>query len=109
MWSKLKALPWLVTIGLVITAVVMVLASGKIQRLQKRAARKTKTAIIKKNTGVSTYIHQGKKLADSANQDLDAADRVKKRQVKRMESLGDRDETIDDIAHRFNSKRVRKQ
>ena len=107
MWAKLKALPWIVTIGLVLTAVVMAMASGKIQRLEKRAAKKNEKAIDKKNSGISSYIHQGKKLAESANKDLDAAGKVKDRQVERMESLGERDETIDDIADRFNSKRVR--
>ncbi|KKK49624.1 hypothetical protein LCGC14_3133200 [marine sediment metagenome] len=108
MWAKLKALPWIATAGMVLTAIVMGMACGKIKRLEKRAAKKTEKSIDLKNSKISSQIHKGKMLADSANTDLDVAGRVKERQEKRMESLGDRDETIDDIAHRFNSKRVRK-
>ncbi len=108
MWAKLKALPWLVTAGMVLTAIVLALQSGKVIRLQKRAKKKDKHAISLKNTGVSTYIHKGKKLAESAQLDKDKAVKVHERMEKNLVAMGERSESIDDIANRFNSKRVRK-
>lgn len=108
LWQSLKALPWLVTIGAIVTAVLIAMAGGKIRRLEKRAAKKTEKGVDKMNSGISTYIHQGKKLAESANQDLDKVAEIKEKQAERAKSLGERDESIDDVMHRFNSKRVRK-
>jgi uncharacterized protein YoxC len=107
MWAKFKSLPVISTIVLVLSAVVFAMAGVKISRLEKRAEKKTQKSVDKLNSGVSTYIHQGKKLAESANKDLDKAVEIKKLNEKRLEALGEQNDSLDDIAHRFNSKRVR--
>ncbi|KKN66751.1 hypothetical protein LCGC14_0468620 [marine sediment metagenome] len=108
MWSKFKALPWIATAGMVAVAIVLALQSGKVIRLQKRAKKKDKHAVSLKNTEVSTYIHKGKKLAESAQLDKDEAVKVHERMEANLALMGKNSETIDDIANRFNSKRVRK-
>ncbi len=108
MWSKFKALPWIATAGMVLVAIVLALQSGKVIRLQKRAEKKDERAIDKKNSGISTYILQGRKLAESAQLDKDKAVKVHERMEDNLALMGKNSETIDDIADRFNSKRVRK-
>ncbi len=108
MWTKIKALPWIVTLGAVLIAVAIAMAGGKIRRLEKRAAKRTDKSVDGLNSKISSEIHKGKVLAESANRDLDRVAEIKQRQRERAEALGDKDESIDDIMHRFNSKRVRK-
>ncbi len=108
MWAKLKALPWLVTLGAIIAAVLIAMAGGKIRRLEKRAAKRTDKSVDGLNSNISSEIHKGKVLAESASRDLDRVADIKKLRKKRVEAQGDKDEDIDDIMHRFNSKRVRK-
>ncbi len=108
MWARIKALPWLVTLSAVLIAVAIAMAGGKIRRLEKRAAKKTDKSVDGLNSHISSEIHKGKVLAESANRDLDRVGEIKEEQKKRAEALGDKDESIDDIMHRFNSKRVRK-
>ncbi len=108
MWSRFKALPWIVTAGMVLVAVVLALQSGKVIRLQKRSEKKNEQAIDLKNSQVSIHILQGKKLAESAQKDKDKIVEVKKNMEGNLALMGKNSETIDDIANRFNSKRVRK-
>lgn len=93
---------------MVAVAIILALQSGKVTRLQNRAKKKDERAIDKKNSGISTYIHQGKKLAESAQRDKDKAVEVHERMEDNLASMGKNSESIDDIANRFNSKRVRK-
>ncbi len=108
MWAKIKALPWIATAGMVAVAIVLALQSGKVIRLQRRAERKSKHGISLKNTEISTRILQGKKLVESAEKDKDKIIKVKENMEANLALMGKNSETIDDIADRFNSKRVRK-
>ncbi len=108
MWAKIKALPWIVTLSAVLIAVAIAMAGGKIRRLEKRSAKRTEKSVDGLNSSISSEIHKGKVLAESASRDLDRVQEIKELRKKRVEAQGEKDENIDDIMHRFNSKRVRK-
>lgn len=107
-WQWLKSLPWLVTLGMLAAAIFMVLNGRKIDRLQKRAEKKNIAGIDLKNTEISTQINKGKQLVESAHKDKTRADEIRVKLEDNLKVLGERSETIDDIADRFNSKRVRR-
>lgn len=109
MLKWIKSLPVIVTLGMIGSVVLLVMEGRKVDRLHARANRKDTEGIALKNSQTSRHIQMGKELVESAHKDKHKAAEVKQAMEKRLDELGRDHETLDDIAHRFNSKRVRKQ
>ncbi len=107
MWAKIKALPWLVTLGVVLAAVAMAMNGGKIRKLQRRATRKQNAGIAKKNTGIKRDLEKSTTLMDSAQDDLDAVDAAAEAMEANIKEITRVDQTVDSIADKFNSDRKR--
>lgn len=84
----------------------MILAGRKATKLHARAAVKDETATNLLNSGISKEIARGKKMVDAANKDKDKAIIANLKMKERLEVLGEVDESIDDVADRFNSRRL---
>lgn len=108
MWEKIKSIGWVATAGAVVTAIMLVLAGAKAGREKKRAKKaelkveslhqeKTKKS-IEKAVELQAKVTLHKERAELAKQSMEA----------KLEELGGKDETLADIAARFNGRRVRK-
>jgi len=100
---------WLATIGAVIGAILLGLAVAKASNKRAAADRKDQTATDLMNTGISKQIAKGKRLRESANKDKDAAIAADKLSEERLEQMAANNESLDAIADRFNSRRLRKR
>jgi hypothetical protein len=107
MITWLKKQRWIVTLGMVLSAILMALAGAKAVRKKASAAKKEQKATDLLNSGISTNIYKGKKLLESANKDKDAGVAADERMEAQLEKLGEANEDIDALADRFNSKRLR--
>ncbi len=107
MWAKFKSLPWIITLGAVLTAAVLGAAAAKSINRQNSAKRKEGRAVDMMNSGIGREIHKGKKLLESANKDKDAAVAADVQMENQLEKMGANNESLDAIAHRFNSRRLR--
>ncbi len=85
----------------------MVLAGRKATKMHARAAAKDEVATNLLNSGISRKLVSGKKWVESANKDKDKAVIANLKMKARLEKLGETDESIDDIADRFKSRRLR--
>lgn len=108
MWARIKSAGWVVTLGAVLSAIVLGLAAAKSVNLKTRAKRKEAQVVGKLNSGISSEIHKGKLLLESANRDKDAAIAADLKMEKQLHKMGAANESLDAIAHRFNSRRLRK-
>ncbi len=108
MINWLKKQRWIVTLGLVLSAILMALAGAKAVKMQASADKKEQLATDLLNSGASKQIAKGKKLLESANKDKDAGVVANKRMEAELENLGKANENIDAFADRFNSKRIRR-
>jgi hypothetical protein len=108
MWARIKAAGWVVTLGAVLSAIVLGLAAAKSVNKQSSAKRKEAQAVGKMNSGISSEIHKGKRLLEAANKDKDAAVAADVKMENQLEKMGAANESLDAIAHRFNSRRLRK-
>ncbi len=108
MWDRIKSAGWVVALGAILSAIVLGLAAAKSVNKQSNAKRKEAKAIDKMNSGISSEIHKGKQLLEAANRDKDAAIAADVAMENQLEKMGAANESLDAIAHRFNSRRLRK-
>ena len=108
MWAKIKAMGWVVALASVGTAIVLGLAAAKSVNKKNSAKRKETRAVDMMNSGIGRQIHNGKKLLEAANKDKDAAIRADVTMENQLEKMGAANESLDAIADRFNSRRLRK-
>ena len=94
---------------MILTAILFALAGAKSVKKKKRAAKTQQRAEDLMNSGVSSKIHKGRKLMESANVDKDKAIAADKLMSKRLDEMSTKNDSIDDVAHRFNSRRVRQR
>lgn len=104
-----KSLSWVAIAGAIGTAILMILGGAKSTRLKRRADHAEKTAEILIQNGTKKNIEKAAKLKERADADKAKAATVVQAAEKRLEILGAKDETMADIAKRFNGRRVRKQ
>ena len=97
---------WWGTIVAVVIGVLMVVAGRKATKMHARAEAKDEVATNLLNSGISTELARGKKMVESANKDKDKAVIANLKMKARLETLGEVDENIDDVADRFNSRRL---
>lgn len=108
MWAKLKAMGWVTVLASVATAVVLGFAAARSVNKTNSGRRKEARAIDMMNSGIGREIHNGKKLLEAANKDKDAAIRADVQMENQLEKMGAANESLDAIADRFNSRRLRK-
>ncbi len=109
MWDKFKALPGIRVIGLILLAIAVAALAAKASRKTASAARKSEKVIDLKNSMISGELVEAEALADSANKDKDDALEIKRRMNNNLVKMGQANENMDDIARRFNGKRLRKR
>ena len=108
MWAKLKAMGWVTAFASVATAIVLGLAAARSVNKKNAGRRKEARAIDMMNSGIGREINKGKKLLEAANKDKDAAIRADVQMENQLEKMGAANESLDAIADRFNSRRLRK-
>ena len=109
MWAKFKALPGIRVVGLVILGILVALLAAKASRKVANAKKKDERVIDMKNSQASGALVAAEKLTDSADKDKDDAIEIKRRLNNNLVKMGQANENMDDIAKRFNGKRLRKQ
>ena len=107
MITWLKSLPWMVTIGAIIGAILFVMNGRKASRLLDRAKSAEDQAETLINSNISKDIQRGHDLTEKANVHKDNALKAKERMHDRLEQLGNADENIATVSSRFNHGRVR--
>ncbi len=103
-----KSLGWVKTLGIVLGAILLAMAAGQAANRKASARKKEEKAQDKLNSGISSEIHKGKMLVDSANKDKDKAVAARVKMVQQLEKLGEANEDMDSIADSFNSRRLRR-
>ena len=109
MWARIKSLGWVVALGAILSAVVLGLASAKSVNRKASSKRKETRAVEMMNSGIGREIHKGKKMLEAANKDKDAAIAADVQMENQLEKMGAANESLDAIADRFNSRRLRKR
>ncbi len=108
LWTWFKGLGWVAIVGAIVTAILMVLGSAKVSR-QTRAAKHLEdeiTALAHDRTKHGIAI--AAKKQKQKDELLDSADATLKLTEARLEKISE-DDTMADIAERFNNRRVRKR
>lgn len=105
--SALNPKRWLTTLSLVLGAIGLALAGAKANSIRKRAQQKDQKAEKLLASNSSKEIQKGKKLRESAQKDLDKAAEAQKAMKAKVEEIGNANEDLDELMHRFNSERVR--
>ncbi len=105
MISWLKGLSWVAIAGAVGAAIMMVMRAHSAGKLEAEVAHQ-ETKIKQLNKGTAVDIQAAKKLQVGITAKKVKAREVRKKSEASLERLG-QDETMADIAKRFNGKRVR--
>ena len=108
MWDRIKSFGWVTTVASIATAIALGFIAAKSVNKKASGKRKEARAVDMMNTGISREIHKGKKLLEAANKDKDAAIAADVRMENQLEKMGASNESLDAIADRFNSRRLRK-
>ncbi len=108
MWDRIKSFGLFTIIASVLTAVVLGFAAAKSVNKKASGKRKEQRAVDMMNSGIGREIHKGKKLLEAANKDKDAAIAADVEMENQLEKMGAANESLDAIADRFNSRRLRK-
>lgn len=108
MWARIKAFGWVTALASVAAAIVLGLAAAKSVNRKASAKRKEDRAAVMINSGIGREIHNGKKLLEAANRDKDAAIAADVKMENQLDKMGAANESLDAIADRFNSRRLRK-
>jgi hypothetical protein len=106
-WDRIKSFGWITILVSIATAMVLGFAAAKSVNKKASGKRKEARAVDMMNTGISSKIHKGKKLLEAANKDKDAAIAADVAMENQLEKMGAANESLDAIADRFNSRRLR--
>lgn len=109
MFAKFKALGWVVTAVAVLTAIGLALAASKANSRRTRASNNERVATDLLKNGTSAQIKKGERLLVKVNTDKAAAVAADELAEQRLEKLGATNESLDAIATRFNSRRLRER
>lgn len=108
LWTWVKTLPLWAVLGAVTTAVFMAMAGAKAARFEKRARNAQTNAENLLQDKTKLNVEKAAKLQREAEKHKEKAAIAKAEAEARIEELGNKNETLDDIADRFNSRRLRK-
>ena len=106
-WTWLKSLSWIVIAGGILTAVLMVLGGAKAGRLQRRADKAENQVTAMAHDKTKKGIEKAAKLQKAADKHKEKAAATRQRTEARLQELGEKDETLADIADRFNKRKLR--
>lgn len=106
-WTWVKSLSWVVIAGAIVTAIMMVLGTAKIGRQERRAERAEKKIEAIAHDKTKKGIQKAAKLQKTAVKHKEKAAATRQRTEARLQELGDKDETMADIADRFNKRKLR--
>ena len=104
----LKSLRWVKTAGLVLAAILLALAGQRVLKRRQSAQKKEDIGTNMMNSGISKNILAGKKMVDAADKDKDKAIAAEKVMEVQLEKMGGSNESIADVADRFNKRKLRK-
>ncbi len=105
MIAWLKGLSWIAILGAVGTAAIMVARAYRAGQMEAEVKEQEKH-ISNLNRGTKSDIQDAKKLQDGITVKKAKAREIRKKSEASLERLG-QNETMADIAKRFNGKRVR--
>lgn len=105
-WTWFKSLSLIAVLGAIGTAILFILNAMKASRLQKRAAHAEAIAenIIQDHT--KKNIDKAAELQKKAASDKSRAKTAKEKAEAQLAAIGDKDETMADIADRFNKRQL---
>jgi hypothetical protein len=106
-WTWLKSLSLVAIAGAVVTAILMVLGGAKAGRQQRRADHAEKKVEMLAHDKTKESIQLAAKLQKEAVTQKEKAAASRQRTEARLEELGAKDETLADIADRFNKRQLR--
>lgn len=106
-WTWFKGLGLVAIAGAIVTAILMVLGGAKVGRQERRADRAEKQAEALAHDRTKQGIEKAAKLNTAAKKHKDKAATIRKKTEARLQELGDKDETMADIADRFNKRKLR--
>lgn len=95
-------------VGAIVTAILMVLGSAKVSRLQRNAKHLENDITALAHDRTKKGIEVAAKKQKQKDKLLDSADATLKLTEARLEKISE-DDTMADIAERFNNRRVRKR
>ncbi len=104
-WTWIKSLSWVALVGLVVGAIMMVLNAQRAGKMEVKV-KAGETKIKQLNKGTENDIQAAAKLQAGISEKKVKAREIRKKAEKHQERIG-QDETMADIAKRFNGKRVR--
>lgn len=107
MIAWLKKQRWVVTLGMILSAVLLALAGAKSAKKRGRAEKQERLAEDLMQTGIDIDLTEAKRQTEKAEKNKQAAAKAKAKMEQRLEELGNANEDIDALADRFNSRRLR--
>jgi hypothetical protein len=102
-----KSLSWVAILGAAATAVYFVVNAMRASGMEKRAANAEKNAENLLHDVTKKNIEKAARLQARAAKDKEKATAVKAAAVKSLEKLSESDNTMADIADRFNKRELR--
>jgi hypothetical protein len=100
---------WAVAIGGALTAVLVVLAAARASNRNEQAEAMTRTAESLMRSNVKKEIERGQNLALQAEGHKQAAAKAEAKMEERLEKIAANNTSLDAVADRFNSRRLRKR
>jgi hypothetical protein len=107
LWDKIKSLGWIATAGIVLTAILMALGGAKAGRLQRRVTETENQLTTLAHDRTKKGIEKAAKLQKTVEKHKEKAAVTRQRTEARLKELGEKDETLADIADRFNKRKLR--
>jgi len=107
LWDKIKSLQWFITAGMVVAAVLLALAATRAVKRRGNAVKLERRSIELQNGATSRELYKSKKLLEAADKNKNEALLADDVVAKQLEKLGEANKSLDAIATRFNSKRLR--
>lgn len=104
----LKNLRWIRTAGIVLSAILLALAGQRVLKKKASARKKEDIGTNMMNSGISKDILAGRKMIEAADKDKDKAIAAEKVMEAQLEKIGKGNESIADIADRFNKRKLRR-
>jgi hypothetical protein len=106
-WTWIKSLSWIAIAGAIVTAILMVLGGAKVGRQDRRADRAERQVEAMAHDKTKKGIEKAAKLQKAVVKHKEKAAATRQRTEARLKELGEKDETLADIADRFNKRKLR--
>ncbi len=108
MWTKIKSLLSWKTGGLILTAVLMIIAGQKAVRHNRKVKEKEDRIDAMLHSGVKSNLKKASELQRQVKKHKSKASEAATETKERLDKIGETNETIDKVADRWSTKRVHK-